>query len=350
MAFTTIDDPSKYFQITLYTGNASSRSITNGGNSDMQPDWVWLKKRNEAQNHTVYDSNRGVGKILFPDGTDAEASSPSVVTAFDSDGFSLTADALGNDNTDTYLSWQWKANGGTTSSLSGGDIGITTTSQANTTALFSINTYTGTGSQSAIGHGLGVKPDFILIKNRDQADSWFAWHNRLNNNQALELDTDVAVLTNNAYMGNEAPTTTTIGLGTGHDTNASSEKYVCYAFAEVQGYSKFGSYTGNSNANGPFQFLGFKPAWLMIKPSTAQSSWFIVDNKRDVENPANKYLQANSNAVEATSDDKDIDFYANGFKARANTGWFNDNGETYLYVAFAESPLVGSDGTPTTAF
>ena len=111
MAFTTIDDPSKYFQITLYTGNASSRSITNGGNSDMQPDWVWLKKRNEAQNHTVYDSNRGVGKILFPDGTDAEASSPSVVTAFDSDGFSLTADALGNDNTDTYLSWQWKANG-----------------------------------------------------------------------------------------------------------------------------------------------------------------------------------------------------------------------------------------------
>jgi len=349
MAYTTIDDPSKYFQITLYTGNASSRSITNGGNSDMQPDWVWLKKRNEAQNHTVYDSNRGVGKILFPDGTDAEASSPSVVTAFDSDGFSLTADALGNDNSDSYVSFQWKANGGTTSSLSGGDIGITTTSQANTTALFSINTYTGTGSQSAIGHGLGVAPDFILIKNRDQADSWFAWHHNLNNNQGLELDTDVAVVTNNGFMGNEAPTSTTIGLGTGSDTNASSENYVAYAFAEVQGYSKFGSYTGNGNANGPFVYLGFKPAWLMIKPSTAQSSWFMLDNKRDPYNTKNIYLQANSNAVESTSGDKDIDFCANGFKARAATGWFNDDGETYLYMAFAEEPFVGSDGTPTTA-
>ena len=281
MAYTTIDKPTDYFDSVLYTGNGAANRDISG--LDFQPDWVWIKDRANPGTtwHHVFDSSRGVNKPL---NTNVDNAQGSVTTfpAFNSDGFRVNAGNL-NTNTQTNVAWCWKANGGTTSSLSGGDIGITTTSQANTTAKFSINTYEGTGSQSAIGHGLGVAPDFIIIKNRDQDDSWFVWHQTLNNNQGLELDTNVAVVTSTAFMGNEAPTTTTIGVGTGSDTNADNENYVCYAFSEVQGFSKFGSYTGNGNADGPFIYTGFKPAWVMIKETGATGSWHMFDNKRKVK-------------------------------------------------------------------
>ena len=347
MAYTTIDDPSAYFQTALYTGNDSARDITNDGNSDLQPDWIWLKGRSHAYNHGLFDSSRGTQKELQTNTTSAENTLTAGVSAFNSDGFSFNG-ANYNTNAYTFVAWQWKANGGTTSSNTDGS--ITSTVQANTTAGFSIVTYTGTGSNGTIGHGLGVAPSWVLCKDRDGTGVWVNWQNTLAGNQALELQSTNAVADEPTSWNSTVPSSTVFGVGTRGGTNASGNDFVSYCFAEKQGYSKFGSYTGNGNADGPFVYTGFKPAWVMIKRSSDSGEWAMFDNKRDPHNLTHQVLRANNTAVEEdTTNDNEIDILSNGFKARGTGGWTNINGETFIYIAFAEHPFVSSKGVPTTA-
>jgi len=354
MAYTTIDDPSAHFQTTLYTGNNDVQVVTNGGNSNLQPDWVWLKQRTNARWHRLLDSTRGASKNLYANVNDAEGTETSL-TAFGSDGFTLAADGSSdgwNEDGDAHVAWQWKANGGTTSTNTTG-LNIDTTVQANTTAGFSIMTYTGTGTDNdSLGHGLGAVPHWVIVKNRDEANGWQMYHHK--NTSApqtdyLNLDDNGATADDSDRWSDQGPSSTIITLGGNDGVSKANVKYVCYAFTEIQGYSKFGKYTGNGNASGPFLYLGFKPAWLMIKRTSNAENWFMVDNTRETANPRGaKFFYANEANAEVTSD-KYIDFLSNGFKCRDVTGFHNDNNETYIYMAFAEQPFTSSQGVPANA-
>ena len=358
MAYTTIDDPSQYFQADTYTGG---QTITFDGNSDLQPDWIWIKARTTAENWRTFDTSRGVGsstdatKGLVISGAAAEEEYE-IITSMNSDGVSLnTSDAFLNSSSHTYSLSAWKFNGGSTSAISsGGDIGIATTSQVESTAKHSLQLYTGTGSQSSIGHGLSVAPDWIIIKNRDQGDRWFTWFrgDGINTNQGLFLNATDTLATTNGFMGNENPTSVFIGLGTGHDTNASGEKYVCYTFSSVQGYSKFGTYEGNGDADGPLVYTGFKPAWVLMKNADNANNWVLHDNARSPNpepgNLVDEQLSPNSTNTEATDSSK-IDILSDGFKCRVADQGINNSGHTICYAAFAQNPFVTSKGVPVTA-
>ena len=251
-----------------------------------------------------------------------------------------------NGNTDQMVAWQWKSNGGTTASNSDGS--ITSTVQANTTAGFSIVTYTGTGSNGTIGHGLGVAPSWVLCKDRDGTGVWVTWQNTLAGNEALELQSTNAVADEPTSWNSTVPSSTVFSVGTRGGTNASSSNFVAYCFAEKQGYSKFGSYTGNGSTNGAFIYTGFKPAFVLIK-ATDIDEWRIYDHKRaNAFNVINVRLKAHTSAAES-QDDNECDFLSNGVKFRSNSGGVNSSGQAYIYMAFAESPFVSSDGVPTTA-
>ena len=266
MAYTTIDDPSAHFHTHLYTGNNSNRSETNDANAgDFQPDWVWIKARSETKDHRAFDSTRGATKVIYPSLTNAEGTTATSLTSFDSDGFSLGSSDGINKNTITYVAWQWKANGGTTSSNTDGS--ITSTVQANTTAGFSIVTYTGTGSAATLGHGLGSSPEVVIAKSRSQAYSWIVYHKAAASDahtDYLGLD-DADALIDFPMWNDTAPTSTVFSVGTDVAVNNNTKNFVAYCFKEIQGYSKFGSYTGNGNADGAFVYTGFRPAWIMGK-------------------------------------------------------------------------------------
>jgi hypothetical protein len=353
MAYTTIDDPSQYFQTLLYTGNATgSRALTNDGNSDLQPDWLWIKQRNSAKNHNIWDSTRGVTKQLRTNLNNAEATNTTddQIVSLNSDGFTLgdDTDSVGvNENSQTYVAWQWKANGGTTSSNSDGS--ITSTVQANTTAGFSIITYTGTGSTATIGHGLNSAPEMIITKGRSDAHSWLVGVTADSSDlsSVLVLQTNAASVTATSNY-NAAPNSSTYQVVSAGGTNNNTDTYVAYVFHSVQGYSKIGSYTGNGNADGPFIYTGFRPAWIMVKrTSTSGENWNIRDNKRSPINPANENLLANDNRAEENYYATDL--LSNGFKIRTSEAGHNTNGATYIYMAFAEHPFVSSKGVPVTA-
>ena len=345
MAYTTIDDPSQYFQVATWSGNASNQAITNDGNSDLQPDWLWIKARNEASDHALLDSTRGLTKRIHSNTTDQETNdSSATVSSFDSDGFTMTQYNVANDSDDTGVAWQWKANGGTTSSNSDGS--ITSTVQANTTAGFSIVTYTGAGGNQTIGHGLGVVPKWILIKRRDDAGDWTGYHSVLGDEKFMRLNSGNAVGDQATYFNDTTPTSTVFTVGNAGDVNYSTGTHVAYCFAEIQGYSKFGSYTGNGNTDGPFVYTGFKPAWLMYK-TTGTNNWNLLDNKRSPNNVADKNFYPDSNNAEMTS--TKADFLSNGFKIRTSDNQSNTNGTAYIYMAFAEHPFVSSKGVPVTA-
>jgi len=343
MAYTSIDDPSAHFQIATYSGTGSAQSITNDGNSNLQPDWMITKNRTGTTDPMVNDSSRGVGKYLFANRNNSEATSTVDHTSFDSDGFSVSTGESVNDNGDTFVAWQWKANGGTTSSNTDGY--LTSTVQANTTAGFSILTFTTDGSTRTVGHGLGVKPDVIWIASRNVAGGFLVI------TDVIDGSMDYGVLrSTNAFasIGYNAPTSTVFEY---NDNNTNTQ--VAYCFAQKQGYSKFGSYTGNGNANGTFVYTGFKPAFVIVKRSdTAGDSWAIFDNKRsDVvgANVIDKEIAANESSAEYDRTNANMDFLSNGFKLRNTDGWHNASGDTYFYMAFAENPFVTSTGTPTTA-
>jgi len=349
MAYTNINDPSAYFQTaSVWTGGSSTLAITNDGNSDLQPDWVWIKCTNASQPHALVDSSRGTSKYLESASDAGEVTDTGRLQSFDTDGFTLAGNS-GPVNTagGTYVGWQWKANGGTTSSNTDGT--ITSTVQANTDAGFSIVQYTGTGTAATIGHGLGVAPAMYIVKNRDQVGTnWTVFHKDLTSNAySLYLNDNSAQSNAVGYWNGTSPTSTVFSIkNTSGDVNTNTEDYVVYCFANKQGYSKFGSYVGNGNVNGTFVYTGFKPAWVMTKEVNAAGSWVIYDNKRDTFNPETKYLVAEANGAESTF--TQYDFVSNGFKFRTS-GSENSSGNKHIYMAFAENPFTTSTGIPTTA-
>ena len=361
MAYTTIDDPSAYFQTALYTGNggSSTQVVTNDGNSDLQPDWIWLKNRTSARWHLVNDSSRGASYNIYPNEEDAEdvggSGGNTSITSFNSDGFTLatdTGDGGWNEQGDSHVAWQWKCNGGTTSSFteSGGNPGGTI--QTNTTAGFSIITTTGTGGNGGtIAHGLGAVPHLIISKGRSDAGAWSVYHHKNTSEpetELLNLAIDGATLDSPAYYNDTAPTSSVFTVKGSGDINGDNRTYVHYVFTEKQGYSKFGSYTGNGNADGPFVYTGFKPAWVMIRRTDAVENWIMLDNKREPFNVVTKRLYADLNNTESTSGTR-MDFLSNGFKLRQSVGDINTSSGTYIYMAFAGHPFVSSEGVPTTA-
>ena len=345
MAYTSIDDPSAHFQAEEYTGTGSTQSVGNGGNSNLKPDLVWIGGKASGDNNAMFDSSRGATKELVTNGQNVEATDAQLLTQFDTDGFTVGTNGGVNGSGDGYIAWQWKANGGTTSSNTAGN--VTNTLQANTTAGFSISTFTSASSgNTTFGHGLGVTPAMFILKARNQGYGWWINHKGLSNqsDQYLGLHTsgDVATVSWGA-----APTSTLITASqafTGAGTSM-----VCYAFAEIQGYSKFGKYIGNGNAsNGAFVYTGFKPAFFMCKRTDNTGNWLIFDIERST-NLNDNYMYANSDSNEGTSSTSGVDFLSNGVKMRNTYNDANASSASYIYMAFAHNPFVTSTGTPTTA-
>jgi hypothetical protein len=352
MAYTTIDDPTIYFNTVLYTGNATARTITGVG---FQPDWVWGKIRSESQDHVLVDSVRGATKQIYSSDTSAEQTESQGLTGFASDGFTLGTHAYFNKNTATYVAWNWLAGNSTSSN---GDGSITSTVSANTTAGFSIVTYTGNNTAGAtVGHGLGgVAPSMVILKNRNRTDNrdWVIYHTGLTSaSYYIYLNSNAGQAGTYAnFWNNTAPNSSVITLGSGDTaTNGSGDTYVAYCFAEKKGYSKFGSYTGNGNADGTFVYTGFKPAWVMIKRTDTANDWNIQDSKRtDYNGKQTTSLQANTSSSESTiGTDFRRDILSNGFKIRNDGAETNASGGTYIYMAFAESPFVNSNSIPNNA-
>jgi hypothetical protein len=350
MAYTTIDDPSAYFHIQLYTGTGSSNAITNDGNSDLQPDWIWLKDRSATNGHAVQDTSRGITNVLFTNGTDYENQyTNTVVDSVQSDGFTVSTNANSNTNTNNYVAWQWKANGGsrTTFTESGDNPGGGY--QANTTAGFSIVDFVGTGANGTVQHGLGVAPRWYIIKNRDRSANWQVYHEDNGNTHYIKLNGTGAKLDNNEIFNDTSPTSSVFSVGIDQSVNFNGENHIAYVFAEKQGFSKFGSYTANNNADGPFVYLGFKPAWLLIRRTDSAQNWNLHDNKRSTFNTTKADLFPNLSNAEETGNGNFIDFLSNGFKLRASTNSLNASSGDFIYMAFAEHPFVSSKGVPTTA-
>ena len=343
MAYTTIDNPTDYFNTVLYTGNGTNpTSITGVG---FQPDWLWIKRRDASGGHNLYDVVRGSTNRLESHNSGAEATT-SDISSFDSDGFTLNTTGV-NTSSATYVSWNWLA-GGSASSNSNGS--ITSSVSANTTSGFSIVSYTGTGSNATVGHGLGAVPQTVIVKRRSgSSESWMSYHEPLGNTGRLGFNFDDGVANDSSYWNSTTPTSSVFSIGTNGSTNASSETYIAYCFAEKKGYSKFGSYTGNGNSDGTFVYTGFKPAFVITKRTTdGNESWHIFDNKRNTFNEVNTRIQGNSSGGEDTAAPLG-DFVSNGFKIRGTGGGINVSGKNFIYIAFAESPFVSSGGIPTTA-
>jgi hypothetical protein len=336
-----IVDGGKYFNTVLYTGNGSNRSITGVG---FQPDFVWIKSRSATYNNNVFDAVRGVEKYLLTDSTLAENGGSSGVgslTSFNSDGFSLGTQAYINNNGTTFVGWNWKANGAGVTNTAGS---ITSTVSANPTAGFSIVTYTGNGTNGAtVGHSLGVVPQFVIIKSRSASRPWLVWHGTFSNG-------DYIILNSTAAKANDSRTNRPWGtftssiltLGEDDEVNTNGGTYVAYCFAEVPGYSRFGSYTGNGSADGPFVFCGFRPRWILYKRATNTTSshhWILHDTARDPYNEAITQLFPNLSNAEGTTSANKIDILSNGFKLRGSDGASNASGETYIFAAFSESPF-----------
>jgi hypothetical protein len=334
------DYPQKLFSPLLYTGNGGTNNITGLG---FQPDFTWIKIRNTASNGPLVDSSRGTNKILFSQITDAEVTSANL-TSFDSDGFSLAGglasyDPNFNGNTNTYASWNWRANGGTTSSNSDGT--ITTTLQVNSATGFSIGTYSGSGSNATLGHGLGARPDMSMFRERGTAGNWIVTFQpcMASNDHNLYLQTHIAESDGN-YFQNTAMTTSVISIGTHADINGSGASYVMWNFINVEGFSKFGSYRGNglSDAQGTFVYTGFRPAYVMTKGLDVGAEWTVYDDKRNTGNPADRILQMDIHDAERTDLDV-IDILSNGFKCLDTGGRTNQSNKSYVYAAFADNPF-----------
>jgi len=353
MAYTTIDDPTIYFNTKLYTGNAAGRTISGIG---FQPDWTWSKNRGNDDNHYVFDSVRGATKHIIPDNNTAEGTI-SGITSWNSDGYVLGDSATINADGVTAVSWNWKAGTSFTNDASSTSVGtIDSAGSASTASGFSIVSWTGTGSAGTIAHGLGKLPKMIIAKQRNATENWIVYFldtSIANNNvqNYLELDTNIASTGDSgarwgAY-GNYS--TTTFGVGTDDGTNKSGSDYVAYVFSDIQAYSKIGKYIGNGNADGTFIYTGFKPAWVMIKATNQTGEgWFIFDNVRDVDNFVDKHLIANTNVVEGSGSHA-MDFVSNGIKIRNAGDGTNTSAKNYIYLAFAENPFVSSTGVPGTA-
>ena len=347
MAYTTIDNPAEHFQVVTWTGNGTDdRAI----NIDMQPDLVWWKHRTSASYwHYLVDSSRGIGNQIYANGNNAEGThSGGHVKSYTSTGITLDDDQAINHPSTNYVGWMWKANGGTRTTNTESGNNPAGGYQANTTAGFSIVDYTGTGGAGTMAHGLGVVPQMIIVKERDNTQSWYIYHHTLGNNSELYLNTNEASASP-AKWNSTTPTSTVFSLAANDGVNQDATGYITYCFAPIQGYSKFGSYTGNGNADGVFVYTGFAPAWVIQKRtnSSTDAHWHIFDIKRNTKNPRNTRLEGNNAFGDSTGEG--MDFVSNGFKLRSNDVRYNGSDDTYIYMAFAEHPFVSSEGVPCTA-
>ena len=356
MAYTDIDDPTAYFQTKIYTGSdngALTQVVTNDGNSDLQPDWIWIKRRNSTANHSITDTVRGLTIGLSTSTTAAEVDDDFGVTAVGSDGFSVreNTSAQGQVNTGTLVAWQWKAGTSFTNDASGTGIGsIDSTGSVNTDAGFSIVSFTGTGSNGTIKHGLNSALSIIIVKGRDFVDNWMMFHSSLGGGKKLKFNLTGAEITSSEAWNNTSPTSSVFSVGIDGEGNNNGSAMIAYCFAEKKGYSKFSSYVGNGNANGTFIYTGFKPAFCMVhRSSAAGENWLILDNKRDSFNPQDSSIYPNLNNAEDADGADYFDFVSNGMKVRTTNGGTNTSGATYIYMAFAENPFVTSTGVPATA-
>jgi len=339
-----INKPDEYFNTVLWTGNGTDdRSITGVG---FKPDWVWYKERSNVGDHTVHDVVRGAGERLFPADTSAESLDANSLQAFETDGFQIGTNSDVNGNTETYVAWNWLADN--TSGSANTDGSISSTVSANTTSGFSIVSYTGTGANATVGHGLGVAPSWIVIKGRNQTEDWTTYHISTGNTKNVILNSTAVPDTSTTYWQDTSPTSSVFYLGSSTRPNTSGGTYIAYCFAEKKGFSKFGSYTGNGNADGNFVYLGFKPAWVLVKNSSlGGENWVLLDNKRDIDNPTN--LALFPNLSDAESGTYPFDFVSNGFKIRDTSASYNRSGDVFIFMAFAENPLVGTNNIPATA-
>ena len=360
MAYTTINKSTDYFSTNLWVADDSSpRSLTGFGH---QPDLVWTKHRGSGSvNHTLTDSVRGGDKMLASTTTAVEdTKSHGEITSFDSDGITVadgtnaTYPRLYFNDLDpfgagggNYVGWSWKANGTGSANTDGT---INSTVSVNTTAGFSISKFTGTGANATVGHGLGAVPKMIIVKNLIDTEPWIVYHAGIDatapQDYHLRLNTTDARINEAPIWNDTAPTSSVFSLGSSGAPNGSGDATIAYCFADVPGYSKFGSYTGNGNSDGAFVYTGFKPAFLMVKRTDSSGSWFMFDNKRDGYNSENHRLIADASDTEA--DPGEMELLSNGFKCRNTFGSVN-HAETYIYMAFAEAPLVGTNNVPCTA-
>ena len=346
MAYTDIDKSNDYFNTVLYTGNGSTQSITGVG---FQPDLVWVKSRNDSYNHANWDIVRGTSNALQTSTTSAEQTIEGV-TSFDSDGFTLSTAASANSNTKTFVAWNWLADNTSGSSNTDGDINSTVS--VNTTSGFSIVSWTGTGTNpSTVGHGLGTAPSCIILRDRNNVSDWYVGHDGIGWTDRLKLNTTASTASSVTLWNNTAPTSSLFTISSALNFNGSPT--IAYCFAEKKGFSKFGSYTGNGSSDGPFVYTGFKPAFFMIKRTDTTTNWIMYDTVRQPYNTTNPGpIYANlSSAEESNVTLTAFDILSNGFKTRNTSSWAESNasGGTYIYMAFAENPLVTSTGIPTTA-
>ena len=331
-AYTTIDNPELYFQADLYTGNGSNGNAkTFDGDEDMQPNVVWIKSRSAAENQHIFDSIRGANKRLLTNTTGTEFDDSSNLQSFDSNGFTLgTADGI-NKNNATFVAWCWKESA---------------------TAGFDILTFEGNSTDDTdISHNLSAVPHWIICRNIDSAKDWCVYHHKNTSapeTDLLVLNTTAATSDSNDKWSDEAPTSSVFTVGDSSQLNASGNTSIAYLWSEKQGFSKFGSYIGNGNNDGPFVYTGFRPAWVMCKGTASNREWVMHDNKRDAENVVDGTLYANTTDAEGTGTAR-MDFLSNGFKLREDGNNWNASGETYVYMAFAEAPFVNSNGVPGNA-
>ena len=346
MAYTTINKSTDYFNTKLYTGNGGTQSITGVG---FQPDWSWFKKRNSTADSSLMDAVRGVRKSLTSNNTEVEYTESAGLSAFDSDGFSFDGAGFDHVNTngDTFASWNWLGANGTTANTDGT---ISSTVSANTTSGFSIVSYSGNSTTGAtVGHGLSTAPKMIIIKSLGVENMWEVYHESLGNTKGIYLNGTDASFTTSARWNNTSPTSSVWTMGNTTAVNGNGINYIAYCFADVQGFSKMGSYTGNGNADGTFVYTGFKPAFVIIKPTSITGDWRMHDNKRNPHNVLTQTLKPNSAGADDATASGILDYTSNGFKWRTNSTYSNGSGVSFIYMAFAEAPLVGTNGVTAKA-
>ena len=337
--------PSDYYNTVLYTGNGSTNAVTGVG---FQPDFTWIKNRLQSDNHYLCDSVRGATKYIESGTNIAQVTNANGLSVFGSDGFTVgTQGSQVNDNTDSYVSWNWKA--GTTTGIDATGATITPTSYSfNQTAGFSIIKYTGnTIGGATIPHGLGVKPDLVIIKNLDATQNWGLQYAPLGATKYLRFNMATAGGDSAGFWNDTEPTDTLVSLGTEGIVNGSAQQ-IAYCFANKRGYLKVGSYIGNNQVNGPYIHTGFRPAYILIKNFSTTDTYVVMDSKREGYNLQNKLLiPTDANAEQDGL--YGVDFLSNGFKCKRNDGWTNGSGNTMVYSAFAEFPVVSSNSIPATA-
>ena len=330
-AYTTIDNPELYFQSKIWSGNNSGSgiSITLDGDENMQPDLVWVKSRDATHAHVLYDSVRtSPAKYLLQPNTNV-AERTAAIGSFDSDGVTFSDSDGFYNGSDTYVGWFWKESA---------DAGL------------DIVSFAGNDTARTISHSLSAVPNMMILKDRDAANDWFVYHS--GNTSAPETDyfklnSTAATADLNTLWNDTSPTTSVFTIGTNGNINTTGNDYIAFLFANKQGFSKFGKYIGNSSTNGPFVYLGFRPAFIIGKVVSDTNDWFMFDNKRNPFNPVDDSLYPNTAAVENTN--HTIDFLSNGFKINDSDGTVNSDGNTYIYMAFAEAPFVNSNGVPCNA-